>query len=125
MPTGTLTKKIHSQPSHLVRMPPISTPTAAPLPPIAPQIPSALFRSEPSSNVVEMIESAAGERIAAPRPCTARAAISIPSEFERPQASEAAVNSATPDHEHAPPAEQVGRRGRRGAGSRRRSARTR
>ncbi len=95
-PTGMLTKKIHSHPSHFVSTPPISTPTAAPLPPIAPQIPSALFRSEPSSNVVEMIESAAGERIAAPRPCTARAAISIPSELDRPQASEAAVNSATP-----------------------------
>ena len=78
-------------------MPPSSTPTAAPLPPIAPQIPSALFRSEPSSNVVVMIESAAGERIAAPRPCTARAAISMPSEVESPQASDAGVKSATPD----------------------------
>jgi hypothetical protein len=55
-----------------------------------------LFRSDPSWNVVEMIERAAGERIAAPSPCTARAAISVPSEFERPQASEARVNSATP-----------------------------
>ncbi len=96
-PTGTLTKKIHSQPSHFVSTPPIRTPTAAPLPPIAPQTPSALLRSEPSSNVVVMIDSADGERIAAPSPCTARAAISCPSEFERPQASEASVNSATPN----------------------------
>ena len=70
MPTGTLTKKIHSQPRYLVRTPPASTPTAAPEPPIAPQIPSALFRSAPSSKVVVMIESAAGVMIAAPRPCT-------------------------------------------------------
>src|SRR5258708_9092039 len=51
-PTGTLTKKIHSQPAYLVRTPPARTPTAAPAPPSAPQIPSALLRSLPSSNVV-------------------------------------------------------------------------
>ncbi len=95
-PTGTLTKKIHSQPSHLVSTPPISTPTAAPLPPIAPQMPSALFRSAPSSKVVETIESAEGERIPAPSPWTARAAISIPSEVERPQVSDASVKRTTP-----------------------------
>ena len=44
-PTGTLTKKIHSQPRYLVSTPPASTPTAAPEPPIAPQMPSALLRS--------------------------------------------------------------------------------
>ena len=77
-------------------MPPNSTPAAAPLPPIAPQIPSALFRSAPSSNVVVMIASVAGEMIAAPSPCTARAAISTPIEPESPQASDATENSATP-----------------------------
>ena len=95
-PTGTLTKKIHSQPAYFVRMPPKSTPAAAPLPPIAPQIPSALLRSEPSSNVVVMIESVAGEMIAAPSPCTARAAISTPIESARPQASDATAKSAMP-----------------------------
>ena len=89
-------------------MPPNSTPAAAPLPPIAPQIPSALFRSAPSSKVVMMIASVAGEMIAAPSPCTARAAISTPIEPASPQASDATENSATPDHEHAPPPEQVG-----------------
>ena len=44
-PTGMLTKKIHSQPAYFVSTPPRSTPIAAPLPPIAPQMPSALFRS--------------------------------------------------------------------------------
>ena len=57
---GTLTKKIHSQPAYFVRMPPKSTPAAAPLPPIAPQMPSALLRSEPSSNVVVMIDERRG-----------------------------------------------------------------
>ncbi len=95
-PTGTLTKKIHSQPAYFVRMPPISTPAAAPLPAMAPQIPSALLRSAPSSNVVVMIESVAGEMIAAPMPCTARAATSTPIEPASPQASEAAENSASP-----------------------------
>src|SRR5436309_1771519 len=46
-------------------MPPISTPAAAPLPPTAPQAPSALFRSLPSVKVTEMIESAAGVTMAA------------------------------------------------------------
>ena len=88
-PTGTFTKKIHSQPRYFVRIPPKRTPAAAPLPPIAPQIPSALFRSEPSSKVVVMIDSVAGEMIAAPRPWTARAAIRTPREPERPQTSDA------------------------------------
>ena len=95
-PTGTLTKKIHSQPRYFVSTPPASTPTAAPEPPIAPQIPSALLRSAPSSKVVMMIESAAGEMIAAPRPCTARAAISTPSDQARPQRSDAIVKTTTP-----------------------------
>ncbi len=95
-PTGTLTKKIHSQPRYLTRMPPKRTPAAAPLPPIAPQMPSALFRSGPSSNVVVMIESVAGDTIAAPKPCTARAAMSTPVVLARPQASEAIEKIATP-----------------------------
>jgi hypothetical protein len=38
------------------------------MPPSAPQIPSALFRSAPSVKVVEMIERAVGVMIAAPTP---------------------------------------------------------
>src|ERR1700744_907288 len=95
-PTGTLTKKIHSQPRYLTRMPPNRTPAAAPLPPMAPQIPSALFRSGASSKVVLMIESVAGDTIAAPKPCTARAATSTPVDPARPQTSEAAEKIATP-----------------------------
>ena len=50
-----------------------TVPAAAPSPP---QIPSALLRSAPSSNMFITIESAAGSMIAPPSPCTARPAIS-------------------------------------------------
>ena len=79
IPIGTFTNSTHSQPAHSVSIPPSSTPTAPPEPATAPQTPSALLRSLPSANVVVRIESAAGEISAAPRPCTARAAISITS----------------------------------------------
>ena len=95
-PTGTLTKKIHSHPAYFVRTPPKSTPAAAPLPPMAPQMPSALLRSEPSWNVVMMIDSTAGETIAAPTPCITRAAISTPIVLASPHASDAALKIVTP-----------------------------
>ena len=63
-----LMKKIHSQPSPSTIGPPISQAVVAPMPPSAPQIPSALLRSAPSSKVVVMIESAVGVMIAAPIP---------------------------------------------------------
>jgi hypothetical protein len=63
-----LMKKIHSQPSPSTIGPPISQAVVAPMPPSAPQIPSALLRSAPSSNVVVMIESALGVMTAAPMP---------------------------------------------------------
>ena len=71
-----LMKKIHSQPGPSTRGPPISQAVVAPIPPSAPQIPSALLRSAPSSKVVVMIESAVGVMIAAPMPWKARAPIS-------------------------------------------------
>ena len=43
-----------------------------------------------------MIDSAAGVTIAAPKPCTPRAAISIPDDVESPQTSEAAPKIASP-----------------------------
>ena len=108
-PTGTLTKKIHSQPAYFVRMPPKSTPAAAPLPPIAPQMPSALLRSEPSSNVVVMIDE---RRRRDDRGADALHRARRDEHADRagePARERRAENSATPDHEHAPPAEQVGR----------------
>ena len=76
MPIGTLTNSTHSQPAYWVRMPPSSTPAAPPEPATAPQTPSARLRSAPSAKVVVTSDSAAGEMIAAPRPWTARAAMS-------------------------------------------------
>jgi hypothetical protein len=96
-PIGTFTHSTHSHPSVSVSTPPRSTPAAPPLPATAPHTPSALLRSAPSLNVVVTIESAAGDRIAAPRPCTARAAISCPSVSANPPASEASANSTRPD----------------------------
>ena len=95
-PIGRLTKKIHDQLRYDVRTPPSSTPTAPPTPEIAPQIASATFRSWPSRKVVTTIESAAGARSAPPSPCSARVAISSPSDDASPDSSEANVNSPTP-----------------------------
>ncbi len=97
IPIGTFTHSTHSQPRYSVRTPPRRTPAAPPEPATAPQIPSALLRSAPSRKVVATIESAAGERIAAPRPCTARAAISWPEVLASPPASEARANSTSPN----------------------------
>ena len=77
-------------------MPPSSTPAAPPVPAIAPQIPSALLRSAPSWKVVMRIDSAAGEMMAAPTPCTAREAMSCASDVARPHASDAPEKSARP-----------------------------
>jgi hypothetical protein len=93
---GTLMKKIHPQPGPSTRGPPISHPAVAPTPPSEPQIPSALLRSRPSGKVVETIERAVGVMIAAPTPCTARAASSAAGAQESPQRSDAVVNNATP-----------------------------
>ena len=89
MPTGMLTKKIHGHENTCVRRPPRIRPTAEPPIAIAAHTPSALARSLPSANVVEMIDSAAGEIRAAPRPWTAREAISIPELTDTPARNEA------------------------------------
>ena len=108
MPIGTLTKKIHSQERNSVSTPPSSRPTAAPPAAIAPQTASALVRSSPSEKVVVMIESAAGETSAPPKPWSARAPISIVSEVASPLSSEATGEDRHPGDEQAPPADQVG-----------------
>ena len=107
-PTGTLTKKIHSQLSASVRTPPSSTPAAAPKPPTAPQTPSAMLRSRPSAKVVDRIDSAAGEMIAAPSPCRARAPISDCSDQASPASSEASGEDDHAHEEDATSSQQVG-----------------
>ena len=94
--TGTLMKKIHSQPSPSVIGPPTSQAAVAPMPPIAAQMPSALLRSAPSSNVVVTIDSAVGVMIAAATPWTTRAAINAATDPANPHASEASANSTVP-----------------------------
>ena len=89
-------KKIHLQPGPSTSGPPISHAVVALMPPSAPQIPSALFRSEPSVKVVEMIERAVGVMIAAPAPWTTRAVSSAAGDQASPHASDAAVKNTTP-----------------------------
>ena len=91
-----LMKKIHSQPGPSTSGPPISHAAVAPMPPSAPQIPSALLRSGPSGKVVEMIERAVGVMIAAPTPWNTRAARSAAGDQASPHISDAAVNNRTP-----------------------------
>ena len=96
IPIGTLMKKIQRQENAWVSAPPSTSPTAEPPIAMAAQTPSARARSFPSANVVEMIESAAGEMSAAPRPCRARKPISIPELVAIPFRNEAAVKMTRP-----------------------------
>jgi hypothetical protein len=93
---GTLMRKHHCQPAYSVRMPPRSTPMAAPDPAIAPRIPSALFRSAPSTNVTETIENTDGARSAAPAPCRILNVTSIVDDVDRPHSSEQIANAMSP-----------------------------
>ncbi len=95
-PIGTLTNSTHSQPAHSVSMPPSRTPAAPPEPATAPQTPSALLRSGPSSKSTVISDRAAGESSAAPRPCTARAEINQTSLCASPPASEAPAKTIRP-----------------------------
>src|SRR3954466_5660512 len=94
--TGTLTKKIHSQPAPSTRMPPATTPSVPPMPASAPQMPSARLRSRPAGKATCSNASAAGESSAAPMPWIARTAIRVSEFGANPPASEAAPNSARP-----------------------------
>ena len=59
-------------------------------------MPSARARSRPSAKLAVIIASTAGEAIAPPTPCAARAASSQPADCARPPASEATVNKTMP-----------------------------
>src|SRR5919198_237846 len=89
-------KKIQGQLRYEVRTPPRRTPTAAPLPDAAPQIPSATLRSRPSEKVVISSERPGGAKSAPPRPSSARKEISDPSDQAKPQSTEVSVKIATP-----------------------------
>ena len=106
--TGTLMKKIHSQPRPSVIGPPTSHAAVPPMAPVEPQIPSALLRSAPSGNVVITIDSAVGVMIAAATPCTTRAASSASLVPASPAPSEASANRPVPSDEHPAAPQQVG-----------------
>ncbi|SLH57533.1 Uncharacterised protein [Mycobacteroides abscessus subsp. abscessus] len=94
-PTGTLTMKIHSQLRPSTSTPPRIGPTRVARPATPPQSPIAAPRL--SGGKVRVITAiVCGVISAAPRPCTARAAISISMLFDMPHHSEAAVNTARP-----------------------------
>ena len=96
MPIGMFTKKIHSQDRYSVRIPPSSRPTAPPPTAIAAQALRAFVRSGPSLKVVVTIDSAAGDTIAAPRPCRARKAMRASDELAKPLSSDATVKRIRP-----------------------------
>ncbi len=95
-PSGTLTAKIAGQPRPCVSTPPSSAPEEPPSAPIAPHMPTARLRSGPALKELVTIDSVAGERIAPPSPCTARAPSSRLCESDSAQASEESENSAVP-----------------------------
>src|SRR5450755_1363292 len=115
MPIGTFTKSTHRHEAHDVNMPPASKPRAAPEPETAANTPNARLRSSPSSKFVVINESAVGDAIAPPTPCSARAASSHQDVVARPPRNEAKVNSAIPKMKprrrpKLPPARPRGRR---------------
>ena len=75
VPIGTLMKKIHSQPNDEVIRPPRTTPSAAPRPLSAPHTAITRVRAAPADEAMAR-DSAAGDRQAAPIPCSARPASS-------------------------------------------------
>ncbi len=76
--------------------PPKVTPPAAPTAPIALHTPNARRLAAGSVNRAASSASSAGIRIAAPTPCSARAAISAPPVLVSPASSDAPVNVARP-----------------------------
>src|SRR5262249_59654282 len=95
-----------------ITAPPTTGPAATASPAIPPQIPMAAPRFSAGKAALISV-SVSGITIAAPAPCTARAAISAPTLGEGAAAAEAAVKIEA-DREHAPPA-QAGPQRRAGA----------
>ena len=98
-PTGTLTKKIHSQPSVSTRIPPSSGPASVATPAVAPHRAIALPRRW-AGKVRVMTAIVCGVIIEAPRPCSTLAAISPPIPWSSspviPHHSEAMVKTVRP-----------------------------
>jgi len=95
MPTGTLIQKIHCQDAASVTAPPMTGPSAAPRPTVAPHRPSASPR-RCGGVTLAMSVTVSGVTIAAPTPWMARAAISTPMLGASAEAALPAVNTVTP-----------------------------
>ena len=94
-PTGTLTKKIHSQPSPSTSTPPRIGPTSVATPATAPH--RLIARPRDSAGNVRVITAmVCGIITEAPRPCTTRAAMRPPIVLVRPHHSDARVNTVSP-----------------------------
>ncbi len=95
-PTGTFTSSTQRQDSSSVSAPPTRPPVAPPAAPIAIHQPIARARCGPSANDESRIVSVAGERTAAPSPCTTRPVSRTPEEPASPPTRLPAAKSATP-----------------------------
>ena len=94
-PTGTLMKKIHSQPGPSTSRPPTTGPTRIATPAVAPQSAMAWPR-EAAGKVRVMTAIVCGVSIEAPRPCTTRARMRPVIVPVRPHHSEASVKTVRP-----------------------------
>src|SRR4051794_33395191 len=94
-PTGTFTKKIHSQPSPSVSAPPTRGPTATAAPTVEPQAAIAVPNSRPR-NSCAMSASEVANMAAPPTPWRPRARLSRVELVARPHRSEATVKTRTP-----------------------------
>ena len=95
-PTGTLTRNTARQLVSCTSTPPRTWPATKPTEETAPYRPMARVRSGPSGKLVVMRDSAAGATIAAPAPCTTRAAISSTGSCASPPARLARENAIRP-----------------------------
>ena len=95
IPTGTLTKKIHSQPAASMRKPPSNGPTSIATPATPPHRPIAEPRRF-GGKVRMMTAIVCGAISAAPSPWTTRATISMVMLPASPHHSDEAVNTVSP-----------------------------
>ena len=89
-------QKIQCQSSPCTTAPPTSGPAATASPAMPPQMPTTVPRRWPAGNAVVRMVRLSGMTIAAPMPCTARAAIRVPAVGASAQAADATVNSIRP-----------------------------
>ena len=95
IPTGTFSQKIHCHEMPSTTAPPTSGPIATASPAIPDHAPSASPRFSRATAALRMVR-VSGVTIAAPSPCTERAAMSQSADGANAAAADAAVNMPTP-----------------------------